>query len=337
MTRFTCCCFALLAAPAFGQPFVERIEPPVIEAGKTMRVTFVGRELANAHGVWTSLPGGALKAKVVESREEQAVFEIEASQLAPVGVCGVRVATRDGLSNACLFLIDDLPVRPGAKDDKPLLLQLPASVWGTFREGGIDRYRIEAKAGERISFEAVGNRFGKDADPLVTIRDARNRVVAERDNDPGLYFDSRFAHTFAEGGSFTVEIRDARFHGAADRPYALRIGRFPAGRVAVPAALRPGANAVQLPECPGSPFAVELKGELPRGPFFASVKGPGDNGSAWLPFTASEGDITIARPPDGVRAVHRTRSAHRSQCLARPEAVPLASRDLCQWGTGRDD
>src|SRR5947209_534290 len=85
-----------LPVPARADGFVESIAPPVVERGKTTRVTFAGRELAAALDVWHSLPAGALTARPVESSSGRAVFDITASPDAPVGVCGLRVATRDG-------------------------------------------------------------------------------------------------------------------------------------------------------------------------------------------------------------------------------------------------
>src|SRR5712671_1067766 len=104
---------------------VESIAPPVVERGKTTRVTFTGRDLGAAIDLWHSLPAGALKAVPVESKPDRIVMDITAAADAPVGVCGVRVATRDGLTNACLLMVEDLP----------------GTAWGTFREGTVDRYR----------------------------------------------------------------------------------------------------------------------------------------------------------------------------------------------------
>src|SRR5205807_3946742 len=122
----------------------------------------------------------------------------------------------------------------------PAMVALPVSLWGRVREAAVDRFAIEVTAGQHVSFEAVGSRLGKDVDPLLTIRDARGHVVAERDNDPGLYFDFRFEHTFAAAGTYTVEMRDARYHGSEHGYYVLRMGRFPAARVAVSAAIQWG-------------------------------------------------------------------------------------------------
>ena len=227
--------------PCRAQGFVEHLEPPALERGKTTRLTVVGSQLGKALNLWTSLPAGAIKATPVgEQTASKAVLDVTVAADAPVGICGLRLATVDGLGNACLLLIDDLPVRPALGNGK---VAFPVALWGRFREAAVDRFAIDVPAGARVSFEAVGNRLGTDADPLVTIRDAGGRIVAERDNDPGLYFDFRFEHTFADAGAYTVELRDARFHGSEHGFYVLRMGRFPAARVAVPVAVQRGKAA----------------------------------------------------------------------------------------------
>jgi hypothetical protein len=250
----------------------------VVERGKTARVTFIGKDLGHGLDVWHSLSKGALTAKPVSSEPNKLVFDITASADAPVGVCGVRIATRDGLTNTVLFHVEDLPVRGNVASDKPVSLTLPGCVWSTFLEGTLHRYTITVGANERVSFEAVANRLGKDADPLLTIRDAAGKFVAEHDNDAGLYFDFRFSHTFEKAGTYTLEVRDARLRASEHHHYILRIGKFPAERVAVPSAL-------------------EVKDRLP-GSFFQQVKRPGDAGSTWLPVAVTEGPVTVAKDFD---------------------------------------
>jgi hypothetical protein len=267
-----------LAAVASAQGFVESVSPPVVERGKTARVTFRGHDLGAGLDLWHSLPKDALTARPVSSESTKLVFDITASADAPVGVCGLRVATRDGLTNAVLFHVEDLPVKGNVAGERPVSLALPACVWGTFTEGALHRYAIAVAAGERVSFECVSNRFGKDADPLITIRDAAGRFVAERDNDPGLYFDFRFAHTFEKAGTYTLEVRDARLRASEHHHYVLRAGKFPTERVAVPA-------------------AVPAQGGVPHD-FFRPLKRPGDAGSAWVPVATAEGSVTVARDFD---------------------------------------
>jgi hypothetical protein len=278
--RFFLAVFLTFVAPvvASAQGFIESVSPPVVERGKTARVTFIGHDLGPGIDLWHSLAKGALTAKPVTGESTKLVFDITASADAPVGVCGLRLATRDGLTNTVLFHVEDLPVKGSIGGDKPVPLPMPACVWGTFLEGTLHRYTISVGANERVSFECLGQRLGKDADPLITIRDAGGKFVAEHDNDAGFYFDFRFSHTFGKAGTYTLEVRDARLKASEHHHYILRVGKFPADRVAVPS-------------------AVEVKDRLP-GPLFQQLKRPGDAGSAWLPVTAAEGPITVAKDFD---------------------------------------
>ena len=163
----------------------------------------------------------------------------------------------------------------------------------------MDRFAIEVKAGQRVSFEVVGNRFGKEVDPLLTIRDAKGRFVAERDNDAGLYFDCRFEHRFAAAGTYTVEVRDSRFQGHEHGFYVLRMGKFPAARVAVPAAVRPGKRTkLFLPELNES-LEVTLPAGQSAGPVSLPLRRPSDEGSTWLPVVVGDADSFVA-PADAV-------------------------------------
>src|ERR1041384_3473093 len=86
-----------------AQGFVEHLEPPALERGKTTRVTAVGSKLGKAVDLWTSLPASAIKAVPVgEQTPTRAVLDVTVSADAPVGLLGVRLATVDGLGNAVL-------------------------------------------------------------------------------------------------------------------------------------------------------------------------------------------------------------------------------------------
>lgn len=286
------------ASSAHAQAVVERVEPPLAQGGKTTRVTFVGAHLGQAVDVWSSLPAGKLKATPVGGGQaDRATFDVQVAADAAIGPCGLRVATRDGLSNTHMFLIEDLPpvARPAAA--KEMKVALPAAAWGTLRGETVDRYLIDVAAGQRVGFEVVGSRFGKDVDPLVVLRNAKGKWLAERDNDPGLCFDCRFEHVFAEAGTYTVEVRDARFQGPEHATYVLRMGRFPAGRVALPAAVRPGQSTdIMLPEV-GAPITFAVPAEQPLGPFVASLRRKDDDGSTWVTLTATAAEVTAAQQP----------------------------------------
>lgn len=287
------------ASSAHAQAVVERIEPPLAQCGKTTRVTFFGAHLAQAVDVWSSLPAGKLKATPVGGGQAgRATFDVQVAADAAIGPCGLRLATRDGLSNTHMFLIDDLPPVARPASAKEMKVALPAAAWGTFRAETVDRYLIDVAAGQRVGFEVVGSRFGKDIDPLVVLRNAKGKWLAERDNDPGLCFDCRFEHFFAQAGTYTVEVRDARFQAPEHATYVLRMGRFPGGRVALPAAVRPGQSTdIVLPEVGGAPVTLAIPAEQPLGPFVASLRRKDDDGSTWVPLTATVAEVTVAQKP----------------------------------------
>ncbi len=223
----------LLAAPARADIFVEHLDPPALHVGKATRLTVHGSDLKNAVCLWTTLPNNEtlFSATLVSAADTSAIFDVTLKPEAAVGLHGLRVVTRDGLSNVQLFLVDDL--NPVARElgENPQALKWPVAVHGTFREAATDRYTVDVTAGQSLSLEVVGNRFGKDADPLLTIRDADGKFLAEHDNSGGLYFDCRLSHRFEKAGRYTLELRDSRFRGNLHQPYVLRVGTFPADYV----------------------------------------------------------------------------------------------------------
>ena len=103
----------LLSWPSsvFAQAFVEQLSPSVLQRGATNRIEVLGSDTADAVGLWSSLPANVFRARpVAVSGSKTATFEVELTAQAPLGLYGLRLATRSGLSNVHLFLVDELPV-----------------------------------------------------------------------------------------------------------------------------------------------------------------------------------------------------------------------------------
>lgn len=240
-----------LSVPAIAAPFVEEVDPPVLRRGTVTQITLRGRDLHQAEGVWLSLPNARAVGFVAGSSPTEATLKVSVPREAPLGMCGLRLATKSGLSNVHIVLIDELPITDTAPqtNSKPLAVSLPCCLSAPCRPAAVDRYSIQVAAGQPVSFEAVGSRFGKNHDPLVTIRDTSGQILTQRDNDPGLFYDCRFAHTFERPGEYIVEVRDSRYEGDESWNYVLRMGSFPAANVVVPSAAKPGSTSeVTLPE-----------------------------------------------------------------------------------------
>jgi hypothetical protein len=291
-----------------GEPAVSHVSPSSVARGKRTRLEFTGSRLERPLGVWTSMPYGELRVTRREgAASDSCVLEVEASADCPLGVHGLRLATESGLSNLLLFAVDELMPRPTL--DNPQR-EFPVAVFGTLRSATVDRYPIWVRAGQRLSFEVLASRFGTDADPLLAIRDAAGRLVVERDNDPGVFFDCGFEHQFAAEGVYTVEVRDSRYLGAPNWQYVLRMGRFPAVRHALPSAVKPSVTTpVTLPEAFRSEDAsaastpIEIVGRALRpttGPWvhFHELRRPDDAAPSWAPLLVSPLDNNVEREPN---------------------------------------
>jgi hypothetical protein len=287
------CFLCEFARPAIAAPFVESVDPPVLPRGATTRVTLIGTGLEQPVAVWTSSPGAVITGTPSGlGSDREAVLDVVVPDEAPMGLFGLRLATRSGLSNVHLVLIDQLPVtRAGSLKtsiDGSVHIQLPACVAAACRPEAIDKYSINVQSGQRVSFEVIGSRFGKDYDPLVTIRDAAGRRVAQSDNHPGLFFDCRFSHTFEQAGRHLIEVRDSRYDGHPSWKYVLRAGSFPAASVSVPSAISPDfSEPFRLPEAGDATatLARPLKPDFRTS--YAELRTEQDDVATWIPISRS--------------------------------------------------
>ena len=190
--------FALCSPTIPAQaPSVSHVLPAGARPGEIVAVTFHGNHLADATGVWTSFPAEAVRAPGDDQRGDQksATFWLKVPRAVPVGIGGIRVATRRGISSLRLFAIDDLPgveetvrVRRGKSGSSadPRELAPPVAVDGVCDEKSINRYRFDASPGQRLSFEVLAERLGSRLDPVLRILDATGREIAYSDDEAGV-------------------------------------------------------------------------------------------------------------------------------------------------------
>lgn len=303
------------ANTAFSQAFIEHLSPPVLQRGATTRIEVFGSDTAEAIGLWSSLPADVIRVRTVSDTDRNskaAVIDVELAPEAPLGIYGLRLATRSGLSNVHLFLVDEIAVtkradtptsQSGAKagsnygevsgksvpPTEVVPVKLSACITAPCRPATIDSYAIVVDRGQRVAFEVIGNRLGKDYDPLIRVRDAKGKMVAECDNSVGLFFDCRFAHTFAEAGTYTVEVRDSRFEGHPTWHYVLRMGDFPEARVSVPSAVRIGeATLLTFPQTAGLQLPIDLPSNRHQGVFFQEVRRSPNELATWFPLAITD-------------------------------------------------
>jgi len=103
-----------------------------------------------------------------------------------------------------------------------------------FTPGDADRYRFEARKGQRLVVAAAARQlvpYLADAVPgwfqaTLTLFDARGSELAY-DDDYGFHPDPVLFFEVPEGGQYVVEIEDAIYRGRADFVYRVTIGETP--------------------------------------------------------------------------------------------------------------
>src|SRR5437867_235168 len=109
------CCGAFAGAAGAqvpsAAPNVTHLVPSAVAPGKATDVTLFGANLAGASALWSSLGGQVELAPGIANNGKEpgkVTYRITVPAGASVGIGMVRLATDKGVSNARLFLVDDL-------------------------------------------------------------------------------------------------------------------------------------------------------------------------------------------------------------------------------------
>jgi hypothetical protein len=181
--------------------------------------------------------------------------EITMAPDAPPGRRELRLATTRGVTNPLVFNVGQLPevsrkpmitstlqvlgkeeqaLRKRPPEEEEVLVTVPCTANGQIASGEVNRYRFEARKGQRllISVEArLLNPYVADAvpgwfQPVLTLRNAGGKEVAFCDDyrfkpDPVLFFE------VPEDGPYVLHLTDAIYRGREDFVYRLTIGELP--------------------------------------------------------------------------------------------------------------
>ena len=214
--------------------------------------------------------------------------------IAPEAVPGereMRLATLRGVSNPLAFHVGQAPERtrkpmltaslqvlgkeaqalrkrlPGEVEDA---IPLPCTVNGQIASGEVNRYRFQARQGQRLVITTLGRRlvpFIADAvpgwfQPVLALYDANGKEVAYDDDyrfnpDPTIFYE------VPKDGEYVFAIRDSLYRGREDFVYRITIGELPfitslfplGGPVGAPA--RPRMEGWNLQDAELTPLAAD--------------------------------------------------------------------------------
>ncbi|MFO1092360.1 MAG: PPC domain-containing protein [Planctomycetaceae bacterium] len=270
---------SVLAVNCFAQaPTIARTTPQAVAPGQTADIVVSGGNLAGATSLWTSFgaPAALTPDKAGNGTDAaSATFRVTAPAENSLGIHGIRVVTPGGVSSLKLFVVDDLPsVAEAAGNNAPETAQavaVPCAIDGQVDNLSRDYFKFDVASGQKISFEILARRLGSPLDPSLYLYRADGREVHFVDDTAGLSSDCQFAYTFADAGSYIIEVRDIQFAGGGNHLYRLRIGDFPCVNTPVPMAVQRGSTT-----------AISFAGSSVEDAAPATLAVPADGKASWM-------------------------------------------------------
>ncbi len=189
----------------------------------------------------------------------------------------LRLVTPKGVSNPLPFHVGQLPeftrkpmltaskqvlgkeeqaLRKRPADEVENRITLPCTVNGQIASGEVNRYRFEARKGQRLVISTLGRQlvpYIADAvpgwfQPVLSLYDAGGQEVAY-DDDYRFKPDPTILYVVPKDGEYAFEIRDSIYRGREDFVYRITIGELPFVTSLFPLGRRVG-----------EPVAVRMKG-----------------------------------------------------------------------------
>lgn len=183
------------------------------------------------------------------------LVEVTVASDAPPGQRELTVATPRGVSNPLVFCVGQLPevsrkpmgtavlqvlgkeesaLRKRPEDEVEQSIALPCTVNGQIASGEVNRYRFDARKGQRLVFSAQARQlvpYIADAVPgwfqaVMTLCDPAGKEVAYDDDyrfkpDPVIFYE------VPKDGQYVLTITDAIYRGREDFVYRVAIGELP--------------------------------------------------------------------------------------------------------------
>lgn len=262
-SRDACCrwflhalCLGAFAANSLAAPVINSFAPRGLGIGQTTTVVIDGADLLPSPRLLLSSNGldAKLKPNPAPNRVE---FDITIPKSASPGIHLVRLASDQGISNAVLVGIDDLPQQPFSAEIK----SLPVALTGQAPGNTVAKTTFEGKKGQRIVLDLEARRLGSTLDPVIELLDPRRVQLAWSQGQPLLGGDCRLDVTLPADGRYAVEIHDAVYSAQAPAFFRLKAGDLHYADVAFPLGVseNPKEQSSLLGHVPG-----DAKGSVDR-------------------------------------------------------------------------
>ena len=288
-----------------SRPQIDFVSPQVLQAGVATKISVYGRHVPEGQKTEQTLEGVAIHKKEITLQLD------DNSRAAGTDSYAISADTvlMDIDGNLIPFAIQKTGTSQTNETEgpEPITISVPANIAGSFAsEMDEDRYRVDAKKGDRLQIDVLAHRLGSNADPMLIVeqittaadgtesakrigREDIGKINPGGANLPTLTSDPAFTLTAPADGTFQIRLKDrfAASRGAPNLTYSLLVQPpAPDFRVVVFESL-PSADG----KAPPGTGAVSLrKGGTYQVPVYVYRTG-GHN---------SDVSLTVEGPPKGI-------------------------------------
>lgn len=267
-----------------------------------------------------------------------AFVEVTAAPDAAPGERELRLVTPRGVSNPLPFHIGQVPesvrkpmrtaefqvlgkeelaLRKRPPEEEEVRINLPCAVNGQIASGEVNKYRFQARKGQRIVISSLARQlipYIADAvpgwfQPVMVLRDAAGNELMY-DDDFRFKPDPIILYEVPSDGEYVLNVYDAIYRGREDFVYRITIGELPFVTSIFPLGGRAGA-----------PGPIQMRGwNLDQ----ASLSPPPkDAGSGVFPIAATKGRLVSNRVPFALDTLPECLDKEDNNTPARAQRVQL--------------
>jgi hypothetical protein len=330
------------------------VAPYGIQRGTTATFKVTGANIANADGVIFSAPGltatlGAYEdlgpdirerrpgetGAIIQDKAQKArlTLTVTAAADVPLGRQGFRLHTPLGTSSFISIWVgsdrEQTETEPNDEPAQATAVQTPATVNGLLeKEGDVDVYRVDTRAGRDLVVRVVATPLGSEADVRVSVLSADGKELASND-DFGNSRDSLLIYRPPQDASLLVRVTDTNAAGGWKNFYRATIGEVPVLTSAFPLGRRLGSVAT-----------VQVQGANLEGKTRGRVGPPLDDRPTSAPVqVAGVGrdpvnrlDVAVGQYPEALE-----REGNDTIASAQPLTTPVTVNGRINAAGGRSD
>ncbi|GBD36840.1 hypothetical protein HRbin36_01968 [bacterium HR36] len=203
-------------------PKIARLEPNAIIRGQSATITVYGEDLDAVTAAALNIPATQVELQPTNNPQQRQI-RLETPLAVTAGAYQLTLQAPGGKATATLFVDCFATVsesEPNNSARTAPLVTLPRTIVGVLdRAGEVDYYRFQAKAGQEIGVQIVGEP-GATLEPVLLLTDENGRVLQES-------FDGLLAFRCPHTATYALAVHDRQYRGDAKARYRLQVGSVP--------------------------------------------------------------------------------------------------------------